>query len=330
MKCDIPLDADGKHVGTARLFHSSHRSAYGFLPIPIAVIKGGEGPTALLTAGNHGDEWEGQIIVSELVRDLSPEDVRGRLILLPALNLPASLAANRLSPLDDGNLNRLFPGDPAGSVTEELAYFVATELIPQAQVVCDFHSGGSSLLYTPCAVASRHDDPQRYEATRAALAAFGAPVSYLERRAAGQGGAKTLGAVADGLGILSILTELGGSGTVLPDALQVGRRGVRSLLVHTGVLSGTAAPSRGTRLMEVGRPGDWVYAPVPGLFEPLVDVGAEVRVGQPAARMHMPETPGSPPTLVSFEANGLVLCRRHGGRAQRGDCLFGIGMDVAP
>lgn len=327
VRCDIPLDDDGKHVGTARLFHSSHRSAYGYVPIPIAVIKSGTGPTVLLTAGNHGDEWEGQVILSELIRDLSPADVNGRIVILPALNLPASLAANRLSPLDDGNLNRLFPGDPAGTVTQELAYFVATELIPRAQLVCDLHSGGSSLAYTPCAIASHHDDADRYAATRAALDAFGAPVSYLERRAAGQGGARTLGAVADELGILAILTELGGGGAIGMEALAIGRRGVRNLLVHAGVLRGPAPDAR-TRLLAVGREGDWLYAPAPGVFEPLVEVAAEVKAGQPAARLHAPETPDAPPILVAFREDGFVLCRRHGGRTERGDCLFGLASDI--
>jgi hypothetical protein len=68
LRADIDLEAPGKRVGHVRLPHSVHESAYGWIPIPIAVVRGGEGPTVLLTAGNHGDEYEGQIALLKLVR----------------------------------------------------------------------------------------------------------------------------------------------------------------------------------------------------------------------------------------------------------------------
>lgn len=112
---DIDLEAAGKRVGHVRVPHSSHESAYGWIAVPIAVIRGGAGPDVLLTAGNHGDEFEGQIALLKLLRELQPEQVNGRIIILPRLNLPAAAAGRRTSPLDDGNLNRLFPGEPEGS-----------------------------------------------------------------------------------------------------------------------------------------------------------------------------------------------------------------------
>ncbi|MCA3844223.1 MAG: succinylglutamate desuccinylase/aspartoacylase family protein, partial [Burkholderia sp.] len=100
--CEIDLDAQGKHAGYLRLPHSVHRSAYGWLPIPIASIRNGDGPVALVMAGNHGDEYEGQIIVSQLMREIEPEMVSGQLILLPMANFPAADAGLRVSPLDEG------------------------------------------------------------------------------------------------------------------------------------------------------------------------------------------------------------------------------------
>lgn len=61
LRCDIDLMAQGKAHGFVRLPHSIHRSAYGWIPIPIVRIANGPGPSVLLVAGNHGDEWEGQI-----------------------------------------------------------------------------------------------------------------------------------------------------------------------------------------------------------------------------------------------------------------------------
>ena len=112
--CEIDLDAQGKHAGYLRLPHSVHRSAYGWLPIPISSIRHGDGPVALVMAGNHGDEYEGQIIVSQLMREIEPDMVTGQLILLPMANFPAAEAGQRVSPLDNGNLNRSFPGEATG------------------------------------------------------------------------------------------------------------------------------------------------------------------------------------------------------------------------
>ncbi len=326
---EIDLDAPGKHHGFLRLFHSVHRSAYGFLPIPIGVVNGGPGPTALLVGGNRGDEWEGQIVFSELLRALKPEDVSGRVIILPCANLPASLAGIRTSPLDGGNLNRLFPGDADGTVTQQIAHFIATELIPRADLVVDLHSGGSSLMYTPCALATQHEDPARLAAHVALIRAFGAPVAYLQGRAEGQGGVRTLGAVAESLGIASMGSELGGSGTATPAALAIARGGIRRVLAHAGILSPWAEPPAVTRIVSITHADDWTYASAPGVFEPLVQPGETVAAGQPAALLHTPETPWVAPVEIAFARAGLVLCQRQPGRAERGDCLFGMGADWA-
>jgi len=55
---DIDLDADGKACGFLRVPHSVHRSAYGWIPIPIVRLRNGDGPRVVLIAGNHGDEWD--------------------------------------------------------------------------------------------------------------------------------------------------------------------------------------------------------------------------------------------------------------------------------
>ena len=83
---DVPFDTDGKHHGFLRLLHSVHRSAYGYIPIPITVIRNGEGPTVYLNAGNHGDEYEGQVTLMRLTRELQPADLKGRVIILSASN----------------------------------------------------------------------------------------------------------------------------------------------------------------------------------------------------------------------------------------------------
>jgi predicted deacylase len=325
---EVDFEKDGVQHGFIRLFHSTHASAYGFIPIPIVVIRNGAGPTALFTAGNHGDEYEGQIAITKLAQSLKPEDIRGRVILLPALNFPAAVAGRRTSPIDDGNLNRVFPGDPNGSVTEQIAYFVEHELVPLADLSADLHSGGSSLMYMPCALMKRSADTAMFERTLAALKAFGASHAFVAAIAQGQGGDQNLTGAAERHGVMALGTELAGGGTVTPAALRMIERGLNNLLAHIGILPPErhiAAPP--TRIVEVGGPDYFVYASEAGVFEPLVELGDMVTAGQPAGLIHTPETPWRPPAEVFFAHDGLVLCKRIPGRTVRGDCLFHLGSD---
>ncbi len=326
---EVDFDKAGVQRGFVRLFHSVHRSAYGYIPIPIVVLKNGEGPTALFISGTHGDEYEGQVALCNLARTLEPAAIQGRVILLPAANLPAAVAGTRTSPIDEGNLNRLFPGDAMGSVTQQIAHFIETELVARADMVVDLHSGGSSLHYVPSALMMQDDvDPARQAGLVAALRAFAAPVSYVGHAQPGQGAVRTTSGAALRAGKLCLGTELGGSGTVTAAALRVAERGLRNVLAHMGITAaGTAQPGP-TRLLDVRGPDYFVYAPGTGLFEPLVEPGDEVVAGQPAARVHTPETPWAPAETVAFARDGFVLCKRMPGRVVRGDCLFHLGTDL--
>jgi len=143
---EVDFEASGKHSGFLCVPHSVHRSAYGWIPAPVVSIKNGDGPTLLILAGNHGDEYEGRIAVSNLPQKLEHANLRGQLILLPMVNFPAAQAGLRTSPIDDRNLNRLFPGKATGSLTEMIAHYVENVIMPFADYAIDLHSGGSSLL----------------------------------------------------------------------------------------------------------------------------------------------------------------------------------------
>jgi uncharacterized protein len=326
LSADIDLLADGKATGFVRVPHSVHRSAYGWIPIPIVRIKNGDGPSVLMQAGTHGDEWEGQIGLGNLLRALEPKDIKGRLVILPSANFPAAMAGLRTSPIDEGNLNRLYPGDAEGTITQQIAYWIEHALLPGFDYSFDFHSGGSSLTYIPSALAPRHEDPARMQKVVGMLKAFGAPVSYIA--AAPQGGGRTFTSASARQGVVSMGTELGGGGLVTPASLKVAEDGMRRLLAHVGLLQGPVPAASPTRLTEIGGDDYYVYASDGGLFEPLVDLGAEVKAGQPAARIHFHHTPWREPDLLTFKRDGLVLCKRVPARCERGDCLFHLATDI--
>lgn len=327
---EVPFDRDGRHTGFVRLYHSVHESAYGFIPIPIAVFRNGEGPTALLISGNHGDEYEGQVALCRLVQTLDPGRIKGRVIVFPLANQPAGMAGRRTSPIDGGNLNRSFPGDPDGTVTQQIAYFTEHTLIPMADIVCDLHSGGSSLHYRPCVAMRRVADAGLLAKQVAMLRAFASPLAYVVQGGGGSGGFDTMAAAAERKGVPALSSELGGSGTLTRAGLEIAERGLNNLLVHAGILPAEARiEGPPTRVLDVGGADYYVHAPEAGVFEPLAEPGDTVEAGQLAGRLHTPETPWAPPVEVHFGRGGFVLVKRIPARTARGDCLFHVGTDSA-
>jgi predicted deacylase len=328
LTAEIDFDKDGKQHGFVRLPYSVHRSAYGWIPIPIVSIANGEGPRVLLMAGNHGDEYEGQVALNKLIRSLEPAEVHGRIIILPSANFPAAWAGTRTSPLDDGNLNRSFPGDPYGGPTAQIADYIETVLLPQVDFVFDFHSGGSSLSYVPSALMRQPATPDRLEEGVRMLRTFGAPIGYLVD---GGWGEHTLTAAAARAGVRHMSTEIAGGGQVTPSALRIMESGIRRVLTAVGALTGAPPPAAATtRIMQVRGQDYYVYAPDPGLFEPLVELGDEVVPGTPAGLIHPHDTPWRAPAAAAFTRAGTVICKRVPGRVERGDCLFHLATDFTP
>ncbi len=327
IRCFVDFDRDGRQISHLQLPHSSNTSAYGWIGIPIAVIRNGRGPTLYLGAGNHGDEYEGQIALLHLIRELDPGRIQGRLIILPATNLPAALAGQRCSPIDGGNLNRSFPGDPDGGPTAAIAHFVESVLLPLCDAAIDLHSGGKTLDYIPSALVRQNGESDPLLAAKlAALKAFGAPIGYVTSEGRED---RTILAAADRVGIVGLGTELGGAGTLTLETLTVARRGVRNMLVHFGLMPPPAPADAGVRprLMRVGGPEHYVHAQGRGLFEPAFELGDEVREGQSAGFIHAVDDPAAPPVEVTFRGSGTVICKRPIPQVERGDCLAHLAAD---
>lgn len=313
----IPLDRHGKHHGHLRLPFSRDDSAWGSVMIPITVIRGADpGPTALLTAGNHGDEYEGPIALRDMAHWLDPGMISGRVILLPSMNHPAFLAGRRTSPIDGGNLNRLFPGRPDGSVTEKIADYVTTALLPLADIVLDYHSGGRTLDFLPFAASHVLDDPAQDAACAAAARAFGAPYTMKMREIDAVGMFDT---EAERQGKVFVTTELGGGGTATAESVAIAKRGASNILRHAGILPGRPDVPPAQRLE---MPEDcFVIAPLPGLMEPSADLGAPVTRGATIARIWPLDRSGAAPVEVRAPRDGILAARHFPGLVQMGDCL---------
>jgi len=318
MKSDIDFDSPGKQVSALRLAYSSDRSAYGTIPIPIGVVSGGRGPTVLLMAGNHGDEYEGQLVLARLLREIEPRDISGRLIILPSANLPAALAGRRLSPLDNGNLNRCFPGDPAGGPTARIAYYIESALVPRCDAWLDLHSGGTSLDSLYCVNVLESRDADQQAVSRAMARAFGAPLIVIYDDI---GGSATSLAAAQRHGVACINTEMGGAGRVSRRGLETCRRGVLNVLAHLGVLASPpkqdSAPAQVVRIAA----HSYVYADDSGVFEPYFGLGDSINDGTIIGAIHSLLHPGRPPLEIPCRQAGTLCMSRPMAAVEAGDCV---------
>ena len=327
ISCSIDLHQDGHNVGYLAVTHSNNQHAYGLIPIPIAVIRNGDGPTALITAGNHGDEYEGAIIARRLIQALSANDISGRLIVIPALNYPAVLADARVSPLDDGNMNRAYPGSASASPTFAIAHYVESVLLPQCDAALDLHSGGKASEFMPCAFLVHAGSAEFMAAKLAAVQAFAAPTTTVVGATSDK---RSLSAAADRHGVVNMATELAGGGTVTLDALTIGWDGTRRWLAHIGLLRTDVPQTDPTRLLRVHDRNDFVMATIDGIFEPSVCLGDDVQRGDVAGTLHPVDDPVRDAVTLRFNASGTVICRRVPARAVRGDYLFHLGHEVGP
>ena len=314
--CPLDLEGRGKRAGYLALPHSDNANPLGCYPIPVMAVVGGTGPTTLLTGGVHGDEFEGPVALIELFQQLEPGEVTGRLIFLPALNAPAVRASSRVSPLDGGNLNRAFPGEPDGSPTAMIAHLVESVLMPQCDAAIDLHAGGKAAFFTPCALAARSAEGALSPENMALAQAFGAPVIWVLGRFNEN---RSVNAAATRQGVTMIAAELGGRGTVTPAILDLARRGLRSCLAHLGHIEGSVLRDERPTRVEIAAAEHKLYCPGEGLYEPLFEAGAQVAEGDLLGRVYSLDDPAGPPTEIRAPTTGLLLAASARGYVKQGD-----------
>ncbi len=328
--CTIDLLASGKRHGHLCIPYSYNLGGWANLLVPITVVAEGTGPTVLVMAGNHGDEYPGQIAILKLVRELEPSRVKGRVILIPVLNMPASKAGTRLSPLDGKNLNRCFPGRLDGTPTELLAHYLATVVFPLADVVIDIHTGGRSVDFYPCAHMHLVDNPAQCKAMMAATLAWNTDFAFLYADIAGSG---LLPVEAERQGKVVVTTEMGGGEPVPLAVHRLTQQGLTNVLVHLQVLQGEFATRNSlslppTRWVQALSRDDYRFAPESGIYENLAALGAEVAAGEPVGQIHFVECPQREPIAVVAPSAGVLLACRGPALVSQGDCVACIAHDV--
>ena len=225
------------------------------------------------------------------------------------------------------NFNRSFPGKADGGVHEQLADFLTRVLFPLADVVCDLHSGGNSMLFYPMSHMHLVPDPAQRAAMLGGMLSWNTDYHLIYMDMAGTG---LLPTEAERQGKIVVTTELGGGGHVTRRVLQLTEQGLRNMLRHFGLLSGEVVKRAALGLPEAvilraTDRRDYILAPESGLYETLVDPGDRVDAGQPVGRLHFLERPNRPAEEIMAATEGIVCAIRAIAGTQPGDCVATIG-----
>jgi predicted deacylase len=327
--CTIDLARAGKQVGRLQLPRISNTGGWASSFVPIACVANGSGPSVLVLAGNHGDEYEGQIAALRLIRELEPEQVRGRVIVIPVLSGEASKACTRLWP-SGANFNRSFPGSADGPPNEQLADFLTRFLFPPSDVVIDIHSGGRTAWFLPCSHMHVVDDPDQRRAMLAGMQAWNSDHHFLYIDVNGTG---LLPVEAESQGKLVITTELGGGGRVPASVHELAWSGLQNVLRHVGVLDGEVETRNSLGkppavILDGRDPANYVIVEEAGLWEGLVEPGNLVRAGEPVGRLWFPDTPARPPEPIAAPLDGVLVVIRAIPPTEPGDSVFTLGQPI--
>ncbi|MHB8524836.1 MAG: M14 family metallopeptidase [Candidatus Acidiferrales bacterium] len=246
--------------------------------LPVWLINGNgdggnaDGPTLVVTGGVHAAEYASIAAAIDLGRSLDPKNLRGRVIVMPVMNMPAFTARSiYVCPLDGRNLNRVFPGNAHGTASEQIADWVFRTVISQAGYYVDLHGGDLIEALVPFTIFFRSGNDRVDRMSLEMAEVFG--IHFLVS-------SETPGSTfcaASRAGIPSILAESGGQGIWTPEDVARHTNGLRRLMRHLEMIDGGAPEAVPVTLLERFL---WLRSENAGFWYPAVAVNEAVKAGQ--------------------------------------------------
>ncbi len=280
----------------------------GTIEVPVVVVAGADpGPTICLVAGVHGDEYDGILALLALADELDATTLRGHTVIVPVANPLAFRAGARRTPSDWTDMNRVFPGNPGGTVTERLADLLLTRIVAGADLVVTLHgwfAHGMTLPFVEYA-----EEAGATEASRAAAVSLGLP--FVEGLPPDMPGRFLTAAAAAGLP--TIEAEVGGNGTTTTARRALYRAALANVMRHAGIAPGGSAPAE-VSTIERRIP---LVASAGGPLETAAELGDEIGEGDPVGIIRGPH--GEVVTRLDAPADGTVGMLRTTGVVEAGD-----------
>ncbi|MDQ7841370.1 MAG: succinylglutamate desuccinylase/aspartoacylase family protein [bacterium] len=271
--------------------------------IPLAVVHGVEpGPCVHVNAGVHALEYAAIEAAVKTFRTIDPKTLRGTVVVVPVLNMPAfMIGAPYVVPLDNQNLNRVFPGGPDGTASQRIAHTVLAQVTAKCQYLVDLHGGDLPEILFPFAIFYRTGNTSTDAESERIARAFG--TEYLWVNDATSGNPGTFVREAARLGVAGFVSEVGGLGSYAEEHVAIHFKGVQNVLKELKMIPGTPdgvpASAQKIRAEAYG-----VTAPCGGVFHPLVHPGQQVAKGTPLAEIT--DVFGERLAVVTAPASGTV------------------------
>jgi uncharacterized protein len=292
------------------------------LAVPLVeVIGAASGPTLTVIAGVHGCEYAAMAGVRRWLAHLPARELLGRVRAIPVLNVTAFAARSPFVVPEDGkNLNRCFPGDPAGTLAERLAYDTFTRLIAGSDAMVDAHCGDLVEALQPFAL---YEEGPAEDRARALAEAYGLP--YVIRQRAGPGRAvagSSSGAAAEA-GIAAITAEAGGCGLVEEYAVALHVAGLDRVLEQLGMAEPLVTGGPPDAPVRLGR-FLWLRCRDSGWWGPAVAAGERVAEGQVLGTVSSLDGAEVRETIVA-PAPGVIIFLTSSPAVARDGLLLGLG-----
>ena len=319
-------------------------------PRPVVSVTGAkQGPVLFVNAGVHGGEYPAVEAVIRLGKTLDPKKISGTVILMPVLNLPAFRARTPfVCPIDNVNPNRVFPGDPHGSYSEQMTHALINEFVVHADAYVDLHGGDIPEALVPFVICRAGND-EVAKKSKAIAMAFGLPyVLTISKPVQSAKGLSSYAAAAE-KGIPAVLAEAGGIGQMQEGAVALLSRGVINVMRHLemieSVVDVTATANDEARMTndetnpksKIQKIADsnmattlltkfeWLYTKSTGVWYPKVAPGDAVREGEQIGTVG--DLFGDTLEEIVSPVNGVVLFLTINPSVLENGLLMGIGAE---
>ena len=278
------------------------------IAIPILIATGSTaGKTIFLSAGVHGDEINGIEILQRFINNLDVTALAGMIIFLPLINVSGFRAKDRYVQYDGKDLNRCFPGDDKGTVSEQIAHTIFTEVVSRCDFGVDIHDSGKGSVLLPhpaktksCVAFCRahiKDDTGGYDSSRLDdIAVFGTDIIMLcslrspttSSYGKGMDGVLTIEAYKH-FGIPALTVEVGGAMILWEEFIQRALVGLNNILIYQGMLEGKMILPREQFLIP-GEDDISIKAKMEGILKIRTKLGKTIHRGEELAEIYNPIT----------------------------------------
>lgn len=287
------------------------------IDVPVIIERSKKaGPTVLITAGIHGDEINGVEIVRQVIaKDINKPKI-GTIICVPVINVFGFIHMDRLFP-DGRDLNRVFPGSKNGSLASRVAYKLSKEIIPHADLILDFHTGGADRFNSP-QIRIKQGDAMLDELAEV----FGAPFIYYSKNLT-----KSFRNTCYKLGIPMLLFEGGKSFNIHSTITNTGVNGVKRVLNHQNMLTNKFKVSPPKKPCVYISKSKWIRAKYSGMFKATTKLNSFVTRGDVIG--HITDPYGSFNHFIKAPNDGYLFNINESPLVYQGDAIFHISTKVA-